>query len=354
MYFTDVLTRGGRAIVHPLTILSNAVIALFRQREALSDVWPPGLASLRSISIGVRTSRDRGFTYPFPFIAPLFLLPNLEYIYLDRPHSGYDQGEHRYHLPRRISTVKHVHITSCDLEIIDLSGMLVGIAALKSFSLQSLQRNGCDVIRLLAMHHGDTLEYLDMCDTDILHRLHENYFSRLSINGLKMFPKLKYVAIDLLVLLHQHIETQYAHPGQLVILKPHADVDRVDLASILPPSIELIAFKISNSNYLLTPEVADAVSKLVAKTIRSGVFPNLRAVFFDGISPKKPGANNARGSNSNDVSWFMDAIVAGSGKSAEVCTAWTHPGREMRERKDELGIPRAVSARDMRTDGRNR
>jgi hypothetical protein len=232
--------------------------------------------------------------------------------------------------------------------------MLAGIAALKSFSLQSLQRNGCDVIRLLAMHHGETLEFLDMCDTDILHRLYEKYFSRLSMEGLKMFPNLKYIAIDLLVLLHQHTETRYAHPGQLVTLKPHADVDRVDLASILTPSIEFIAFKISNSNYILTPEVADAVSKLVAKTIRSGVFPNLRAVFFEGISPKKPGAINANGSYSNDVSWFMDAMVAGSGNGVEVCTAWTHPGREMRDRKDELGIPRAVSARDMKTDGRNR
>jgi hypothetical protein len=50
----------------------------------------------------------------------------------------------------------------------------------------------------------------------------------------------------------------------------------------------------------------------------------------------------------------MDAIVAGSGNDVEVCTAWTHPGREMRNTKDELDIPRAVSARDMNTDGRNR
>lgn len=231
--------------------------------------------------------------------------------------------------------------------------MLAGIATLKSFSLQSLQRNGCDVIRLLGMHHGDTLEYLDMCDTDILHRLYEKYFSRLSLDGLKMFPDLKYIAIDLLVLLHQHTETRYAHPGQLVTLKPHADVDRVDLSLILTPSIEFIAFKISNSNYVLTDQVGDAVSKLVAKEIRSGVFPNLRAVFFEGVSPQKPSPNYAKVSNSNDVSWFMDVIVAGSEKGVEVCTAWTHPGREMKKRKDELGIPRAVSARDMRTDRRN-
>ena len=315
--------------------------------------WPPGFSSLRSVSIGVRTSRQRGFSYPFPFIAPLFLLPNLEYIYLDHPHSGLDPDEVRNHLPRRVSTVKHVHITSGNLEFAEVSEMLVGIAALRSFSLQSLHRNGCDVIRLLAMHHSKTLQYLDMCDTDIYQRLYEQHFSKLSFYGMRKFTNLKYIAIDLLVLLHQHIESRYAHPGQLVVLKPHSDVGRIDLSSILPPSIELISFKISNSNYLLSTSVADAVSELVAKTIRSGNFPNLKAIFFEDLVTQRSSSTQTRTGGSLHMAYFTEAVAAGMEKNVEVYIDWMYPGRQIINKKDEFGIPRAPSARDMRTDERN-
>ena len=168
-----------------------------------------------------------------------------------------------------------------------------------------------------------------------------------------MFSSLKYIAIDLLVLLHQHTETRYAHPGQLITLKPRMNVD-VNLALILPPSIEFIAFKLGNSNYALTDQVADVVSALVIKTIHSDAFPNLRAVFLEDITPKQPGPNRPKGTKPNSVIWFENAVAAGLEKDVEVCTIWTHPGRQMRDRKDELGIPRAVSARDMKTDGRNK
>jgi hypothetical protein len=316
--------------------------------------WPSGFSSLRSVSIGVRTSRQRGFSYPFPFIAPLFLLPNLEYIYLDHPHSGLDPDEFRNHLPRRVSTVKHVHITSGNLEIAEVSEMLAGIAALRSFSLQSLHRNGCDVIRLLAIHHSETLQYLDMCDTDIYQRLYERYFSKLSFDGLRMFTNLKYIAIDLLVLLHQHIETRYAHPGQLVVLKPHTVVNRIDLSSIVPHSIEFISFKISNSNYLLSTSVADAVSELVAKIIRSGTFPSLKAIFFEDLVTQRSSSTQTRTGGSLDMAWFTEAVAAGIEKNVEVCIDWMYPGRQIIDKKDQFGIPRAASARDMRTDERNK
>jgi hypothetical protein len=286
-------------------------------------------------------------------VAPLFTLPNLEYFYLDHPYSGPSTGEDRYRLPHRISTVKHVHLTSSDLEINEMSEMLAGIAKLKSFSLQSLHRNGCDVLRLLHLHHGDSLEYLDMCDTDVLQRLYERYFSKLSIDGLRMFSSLKYIVIDLLVLLHQHVETRYAHPGQLVTLKPHTDVDRIDLTSILPPSIEYIAFEISNSNYVLTNPVAEAVSALVAKMIRSDVFPKLRMIFFKEIGPRKPSATRSKIFLPTDPLWFEEAIMAGAEQGVEVCTMWTHPRRAIRDKMDELGISRAMGAADMRTDHRN-
>ena len=326
---------------------------LIAKRQPHDKIWPPGFAALRSIAIGVGKPRTRGYIYPFSMIVPLFALPNLEYFYLDHPYSGPSTGEGRYRLPRRLSTVKHVHLTSSDLEINEMSELLAGIAKLQSFSLQSLQRNGCDVLRLLYMHHGESLEYLDMCDTDVMGRLYERYFSELSINSLTIFPNLKYIAIDLLVLLHQHIETRFAHPGQLVTLKPHADIDRIDLSSILPSTIEYIVFKISNANYLLATPVADAVSALVAKTIGSNAFPKLRAVSFEEIGPRKISSTHSKPFLPTDSPWFEEAVTAGKENGVEVCTVWTHPHQDMRERMDELGIPRAMSARDMKTDHRN-
>lgn len=341
--------RGRRTFSHPLSLLSSAIWSRHRLENR---IWPPGFASLRSVSIGVPLSRSRGFVYPFSCVFPILLLPNLEYFYISHPHSPLDP-ENRPRLPRRISTVKHLHLAYSDLESKEMSEMLSGIAKLESFSLQSLHRNGCDVIRLLALYHVDSLKYLDMCDTDVLQKLHERYFSRLSVHGLRMFSSLKYIAIDLLVLLQQHVETRYAHPGQLVTLKPHSDVDRIDLTTILPLTIEYIAFKVSHSNYLLTTPVADAVSKLVAKTISFGAFPKLKAAFFDGLSPQKPGFGGSKPHSSPDFPWFTAAIEAGAEKGIEVCTVWTHPGRQMKARKDELGIPRATSARDMKTGVQN-
>lgn len=286
-------------------------------------------------------------------MAPLFLLPNLEYLFLDHPHSGYDTHQARDKLRRRISTVQHLHISSGDLELEEASEMIHGIAKLKSFSLQSLHRNGCDVIRLLSIHHGETLEYMDMCDTDTLQLLHERHFSILSVGGMKMFANLRYIAVDLLVLLHQHIETRYAHPGQFVTHKRHADISTIYLASILPHSIEKIAFKLSSHNYLLSSRVADAVSDLVAEAIRNKTLPNLKAVFFEDLTPQKPSSNQPLPYKPTDMAWFRGAVAAGRENGVEVCTVWTHPGRRMRERKDELGIPRAVSGGDMKTDTRN-
>lgn len=282
----------------------------------------------------------------------MLLLPNLEYFYISHPHSPLDPDD-RAELPRRMSTVKHLHLAFSDLESKEMSAMLSGIAKLESFSLQSMHRNGCDVIRLLALYHGDSLGYLDMCDTDILQKLYERYFSRLSVDGLRMFSNLKYIAIDLLVLLHQHIDTRYSHPGQLVTLKPHTDIDKIDLTAILPSTIEYIAFKVSSHNYLLATPVADAVSKLVTKTLHSGVLPKLKAVFFEDLSPRKPGFGGSRSYAPPDSPWFTAAIEAGLERGVEVCTVWTHPGRQMKARKDELGIPRASSRRDMKTDSRN-
>lgn len=313
--------------------------------------WPPGFSSIRSISLGVQTCSSNCYEYLYDLTERLFLLPNLEYIYVDHPYST--PGARERVLPRRGSTVKHVHITSSELETNDFSDMIAGIVALKSFSLQSRHRNGCDIIRQLTACHRDSLEYLDMCDTDVLQRLHERYLSNFSFQGLTIFPNLKYLAVDLLVLLHQHTETRYARPGQLVNLKPHAEVERINLAGFLPPSLEYIAFKISAANYLLSTAVADAVSALVAKMIQSGAFPKLKAVFFEDIAPQNLDFANPMPHSLSDTPWFQQAIAAGLEMNVEVCTTWTHPGRQIRARKDQCGIPRATCSSDMRTDHRN-
>ena len=300
--------------------------------------------------MGIRTTNERGFILPFTFVKPLFLLPNIQYLYIDHPHGGNGNPEARLRLARRSSTVKHLHITSGDLELNEISEALAGIAKLTSFSLQSLQRNGGDVIRFLAIHHGEYLQYLDMCDTDVLSRLYERYFSRMSVDGLRIFSNLKYIAIDLLVLLHQHIDTRYAHPGQLIILKPRARIETIELAAILPSSIAYVALKISSSNYKLSAAVADAVSSLIAKTIRNKDFPNLKAVFFEDIAPPKQYPVPPAVVELRDVVWFEEVVAAGVESGVEVCTCWTHPDQAMRDRKDALGIPRAMVASDMKSN----
>jgi hypothetical protein len=124
------------------------------------------------------------------------------------------------------------------------------------------------------------------------------------------------------------------------------------LSSILPQSTEFISFKISNSNYVLSTSVAEAVSELVAETIRSGTFPHLKAIFFEDLITQKSSSTQAmaRGSFSSYMARFTEAVAAGIEKNVEVCI----PRRQIIDKKNEFGIPRATSARDMRTDERNK
>lgn len=87
--------------------------------------------------------------------------------------------------------------------------------------------------------------------------------------------------------------------------------------------------------------------------IQCGALPKLKAIFFEEIAPKKAGSVGAAPYTSAGP-WFQEVVEAGMKKAIEVCTVWTHPGRQMKAKKDELGIPRASSARDMKTDVRNR
>ncbi|KAE9375864.1 hypothetical protein N431DRAFT_437329 [Stipitochalara longipes BDJ] len=101
------------------------------------SLWPPGLLSLRSISLGACTE----YVHPHDNLHPnlsefcrLFLLPNLKSLRVNV--SGYGDSDLEYlnkHVPARSSSVEEITINICDFDKSTLVAILERCRSLKSY-----------------------------------------------------------------------------------------------------------------------------------------------------------------------------------------------------------------------------
>ena len=366
---------SGTAVRDPLGILCQSIETFASISSALTlSPWPPGFCALRSIAVGFDNHLPGHylFHYLFASVTPLFLLPCLETIHLERPHYDVNPNKPRTHLPAGKSSVKNIHLYKSELNNAELEELIIGVATLKSFTLETSPylnpfRESFEVIPVLESYHGRILEHLEICVPRIPGRYHCHYYSMEVSGCLKLFTNLKHLSIDVMALLYPHCTYGVWHfPDRCFLMrKRDGKIESVDFAATLPKSIRSVNFMCGDHGARLTKEVAEPFDEAVAKMIHAETLSNLKIILFNDLMPARYDRrydgcydeeldvrDNLGKDRLAETQSFHRSLAAGMRRGVEVLTAWTHSEEETERRKDEIGVLRPMAQAELKTDVR--
>jgi len=223
----------------PYSLLCNLISACQPLNRSL---WPPGLLSLRSISLGACTDHVHPHDNLHPNLTGfcrLFLLPNLKSLRVNV--SGYGDSDLEYlntQVPARSSSVEEITINICDFDKATLVAILERCRSLKSY-LEIFLGPWENIMEDIQPMFGDCLEELRPEGGNEWNlRLYGD------ISVLSGFPKLRIFTIyvgDLIA--GTFTEKSLPAIGRGKKVKWH------DFHAVLPPAAEEIIFQWPSRNY---------------------------------------------------------------------------------------------------------
>jgi hypothetical protein len=207
------------------------------------SLWPPGLLSLRSISLGACTEHVHPHENLHPNLADfcrLLLLPNLKSLQLNV--AGYGDADLEYlntHVPARSSSVEEITINICDFDQSTIVAILERCRSLKSY-LEIYLGTWANILGDIQPWFGDTLEELrPEGENEGELRLYGN------ISALSEFPKLRLFTIYVGDLIAKGLTEKLLS----AIGKGKKKVEWHDFHAVLPPKAEVIIFQWPSRNY---------------------------------------------------------------------------------------------------------
>ncbi|KAN0112545.1 hypothetical protein V8E51_005496 [Hyaloscypha variabilis] len=223
----------------PYSLLCQLVSACQPLPQSL---WPPGLLSLRSISLGTCTEHVHPHDNLHPNLTDfcrLFLLPNLKSLRLNV--AGYGDSDLEYlnkHVPARSSSVEEITINICDFDKATIVAILERCRSLKSY-LEIYLGQWENIMEDIQPMFGDCLEELRPEGGNEWNlRLYDD------ISALSGFPKLRVFTLyvwDLVA--YTFTEKSLPAIGKGKKVKWH------DFHAVLPPAAEEIIFEWPRRNY---------------------------------------------------------------------------------------------------------
>jgi hypothetical protein len=195
------------------------------------SLWPPGLLSLRSISLGACTEHVHPHENLHPNLTDfcrLLLLPNLKSLRINV--AGYDYSDLEYmnaHVPARSSSVEEITINICDFDKSTIIAILQRLRSLKSY-LEIYLGHWTSIVDDIRPLFGDTLEELrPQGSNDWKLRLYGD------ISALSGFPKLRVFTIYVGDLIAENITDKL-----LPAIGKGKKVKWHDFYAVLPPAAE--------------------------------------------------------------------------------------------------------------------
>lgn len=134
---------------HPLTILSLSINHLIAPTTPAKIPWPPGLASLTTISVSKFLDGDYedfrhphdAYYCPFSAIKPLFRLPSIKTLhisvagYIEDEEGDDDKTTPTCDLPPGCSSVENLTFYACDLDYDQLKTLIFSACNLKTLTI---------------------------------------------------------------------------------------------------------------------------------------------------------------------------------------------------------------------------
>ncbi|KAF4555682.1 Hypothetical protein D9617_2g056450 [Elsinoe fawcettii] len=264
----------------PLGFLVSAIRNI-QNRLRHGTVWPPGLNSLRMISIC--TSTDLRHPHQAFYCAPsrvatLFALPHLKILNLTL--IGYvEDTTPDFELPPKSSSVEELALSCCSMSLSVITKFILASMRLRLFVSASSSMGAKDdksIIQLLADHHGKALEHLSAENLDG-HLLELRY----------MFPNLR--VLDRLQ--STALEKQRAGEGKADLREIPIDesmstdekvacynLQLVELRCVLPPKLERLGFIHTSTRIPRLQLFSKAILRNVADLVEEGTFKQLKEV----------------------------------------------------------------------------
>lgn len=206
------------------------------------SLWPRGLLSLRSISLGACTEHVHPHDNLHPDLADfcrLLLLPNLKSLRLNV--AGYGDSDLEYlnaHVPARSSSVEDITINLCEFSQTTIIAILERLRSLKSY-LEIYLGHWNNILEDIQPSFGDSLEELrPEGGNEWELRLYGN------ISALSGFPKLRIFTIYVGDLIAEDITEEL-----LPAISRGKKVKWHDFHAVLPPGAEVIIFQWPARNY---------------------------------------------------------------------------------------------------------
>jgi hypothetical protein len=206
------------------------------------SLWPPGLLSLRSISLGACTEHvhpHENLHPNVPDFCRLLLLPSLKSLRLNV--AGYGDADLEYlntHVPARSSSVEELTINICDFDQSTIVAILERCRSLKSY-LEIYLGPWANILRDIQPLFGATLEELrPEGGNEWKLRLYDH------ISVLSGFPKLRLFTIYVGDLVAKGLTEKL-----LPAIGKGKKVEWHDFHTVLPPKAEVIIFQWPPRNY---------------------------------------------------------------------------------------------------------
>jgi hypothetical protein len=207
------------------------------------SLWPPGLLSLRSISLGACTEHVHPHENLHPDVSDfcrLLLLPNLKSLRLNV--AGYGDADLEYlntHVPARSSSVEQITINICDFDQSTIVAILERCRWLKSY-LEIYLGTWANILDDIQPWFRDSLEELrPEGGNEWELRLYGH------VSALSRFPKLRLFTIYVGDLVTKSLTEKYLP----AIGKGKQKVEWHDFHTVLPPKAEVIIFQWPPRNY---------------------------------------------------------------------------------------------------------
>lgn len=330
--------------------------------------FPPGFRSLRKVAIGVENLLPSigDLQRPAPEdVEVLFLLPNVEYLYLGLTTIGGDDLQTRSYgeVPARGSNVQHLYFNWSECTAPEYMRLIGYAKALKSCTFSACEcvmmtdwlapgedvpddpeawdgeRGFAEVVECLAEQHGSTLETLTFSGGDLPGDIAINagqFSARYTPSALTRFEKLRHVTIDI-----RDFYPTSENAGYEERQIDSGDEDFIvkiarSMSEHLPASIEVLQI-VDNDERATTILEHDKVDLMLSHFIATQHCPKLKVLDLRGLC------------NNDERSRDAFKHVMSLGKQVDDLTIFTSVNDLPEQRRLLAGMPEAVTRRDLMT-----